>query len=257
MSTTIATEQDRRVLRITLNVPETRNALSTRMMGELSEAIRGAPGRGTRAVLLTGAGPAFCSGMDLRERSGGKAASGRPLMELVHAIGQVPVPVVAGVRGAARAGGLVLAAACDITVADARATFAMPEPLLGLVPEMTLAVLASRAPSAPLRRHVLTGTVFDAAAALQMGLISQVSPAGTFDQDIAGILDDLNRCSPDAVAATKRRLATALPPLENLLAAADASDAGFTAPHAREGVEAIREGRTPPWLTPPDQGQAP
>jgi methylglutaconyl-CoA hydratase len=215
------------VLRITMNVPEKRNALSTRMAAELTAAVRGASGKGVYAILLTGAGPAFCSGLDLRERTGGRTASGRPLMELVHAIGEAPVPVVARVHGAARAGGLVLAAACDIAVADPAATFAIPETRLGLVPEMTLAVLSSRVPPGPLRRYALTGEVFDAATASGLGLISQVSAAGRLDHEIGGVLDALSHCARDAVAATKRRLPGST--LDDLLTAADASDAAFAA----------------------------
>ena len=248
MTGEIETVRDGGVLRVTMNAPERRNALSARMTAGLTEAIARAPDGGARAVLLTGAGPAFCAGMDLRERTGGRTASGRPLMELVHTIGEVPVPVVAAVRGAARAGGLVLAAACDIAVADAGATFAMPETRLGLVPEMTLAVLEARVPHTPLRRYALTGAVFDAVTALGMGLVSQVSAPGRFDDDVAALLGELCRCSPDALAATKRRLAAPLPPLEALLAAADASDAGFATPHAREGLDAVRQDRPPPWV---------
>jgi len=247
MSTPITTAQSGDILHITMNVPEKRNALSKPMLEELSESIRRARDTRVRAILLTGAGPAFCSGMDLGERTCGRTASGRPLMELVHAISTAPVPVVAKVQGAARAGGLILAAACDITVAGADATFAMPETRLGLIPEMTLAVLTSRVRPVLLRRYALTGSVFDAATAWQMGMISQVSEPGRLDDDIAEILGELNHCSPHALAATKRRLAADMPPLETLLAAADASDAGFTSPHAREGVEAIRQARPASW----------
>lgn len=238
------------VLRVTLNEPDRRNPLSGPMVAALTEAVRGAPAAGVRSVLLTGAGPAFCAGMDLRERSGGGSASGRPFMELVDAIRCGPVPVVARVNGAARAGGLVLAAACDIAIADAAATFAMPETRIGLTAEITLAVLSRRAPAMPLRRYALTGEVFDSPTARELGVISQVSAPGHLDTDVESLLADLGRCSPDALAATKRRLTRDLPSLDELLAAADASDAGFTTPHAREGLASAQRKQPPPWAHP-------
>lgn len=248
---TLQVSWDRGVLQVTLNAPKTRNALSSRMLAELADVLAGveAAAPGVRAVVITGADPAFCSGMDLRERTGGQVAAGHPLMHLVHAMRQLPAPTIARVNGAARAGGIVLAVACDIAIAEPSATFSMTETRLGLTPEMTLATITGEVAPRLLRRYALTAEVFDAAQAERMGLLSQVSEPGELDAAVGGVLDALRSCSPVALAATKRRLAdrASFADLDTLLAAADASTATFATDEAQAGIAAARARQPAPW----------
>lgn len=248
---TLVFSWDRQVLRVTLDAPATRNALSSQLLAELTDVVSrvASDDLPARAVVITGAEPAFCAGLDLRERTSGRTASGRPLVDLVHAIRSLPVPVVARVNGAARAGGLVLLAACDIAVAASAATFAMTETRLGLTPEMTLATISAQVSSTLLRRLALTGEVFDAHTAERLHLVSEVAPPGALDETVDRVLDALRQCAPQALAATKTRLAdrSGHPDLDTLHRAADASASGFTTPEAQEGLTALRERRPPTW----------
>ena len=158
-----------------------------------------------RVVVLTGAGTVFCSGADLSER--GTAAPNR-MPEILRTLAECPVPVIARVNGAARAGGLGLIAAADMAVAPEAATFGFSEVRVGVAPAMILVPLLRVVEPRFLARTVLTGEQFTASEAASAGLLSAVVP------DEAA-LDDVGarrgrgrsaRVSPGAVRATKELL---------------------------------------------------
>ena len=128
--------QERGVATLTLDSPANRNALSSRLVAELTEGLSWAGSEpAVRAVVLTHTGSVFCAGADLSEATGGDPASGpRHLVALMRAIVELPKPVLARVDGHARAGGLGLIGACDLAVAGPKATFAFTEVRLGLAP---------------------------------------------------------------------------------------------------------------------------
>src|SRR5205823_4776594 len=142
-------ESDGAVARITLNRPEKRNALNDVLIAGLKGALEHAQNDpAVRAIVIAGAGTDFCSGADLaavQKISETSVADtiedARSLMELFVLIRQVTVPVVAGVRGRALAGGCGLASACDIVLASATARFGYPEVRIGFVPAMVMAIL--------------------------------------------------------------------------------------------------------------------
>src|SRR5579875_1036177 len=136
---------ERGVATITLDSPHNRNALSRQLSTDLARQIDAAIADDrARVIVLTGAGPAFCAGADLKEqRAANEAhtAQAPPLDALLLALRNAPKPVVGRINGPARAGGLGLVAACDIAVAEASTSFAITEVRLGLAPAMVSVVL--------------------------------------------------------------------------------------------------------------------
>ena len=159
---------------VTLDSPTNRNALSSRLLNELAAALEeAADDRAVRMVVLTGAGTVFCSGADLSER--GAAAPNR-MPDILRTLVECPVPVIARVNGAARAGGLGLIAAADMAVAAEAATFGFSEVRVGVAPAMILVPALRVVEPRFLARAVLTGESFTAAEAAAAGLLSAVVP---------------------------------------------------------------------------------
>ncbi|MGH9082745.1 MAG: enoyl-CoA hydratase-related protein [Acidimicrobiales bacterium] len=250
------------VVTLTLDSPKNRNALSARMLLEL----RGALGEvgddaGIRVVVLTGDGPAFCSGVDLDERLHPPGGPGATLDEVLSLMGGLRQPVVARVNGPARAGGVGLVAASDLAVAPAAATFAFTEVRVGVAPAViavpSLAVMGRRAWT----RYALTGDVFGAGEAVEAGLLTAAVPDATaLDTWVSAAVASLLRSSPGAVAAT-RMLADQLGGRRRddaLSAAGPVSERLFASPDAAEGMAAFLEKRSPRWAVPwpPDPGEA-
>lgn len=226
---------------LTLDSPHNRNALSARLVSELREGLDDAVAdSGVRAILLTHTGGTFCAGADLKDPAPGGPLA---LAELLRSIVESPKPVVAQVTGHARAGGLGLLAACDISVAGAGASFAFTEARLGLAPAViSLPVLPRTDPRAA-ARYYLTGEVFDAAEAIRIGLVSAT------DDALDGILDGLRSASPQGLAESKR-LTTAgvLRAFDRDTGAlAEQSARLFASPEAAEGMRSFAERRDPSW----------
>jgi methylglutaconyl-CoA hydratase len=238
----------RGVATLTLDSPANRNALSRAMRAQLRDALVAAlADDAVRVVVLDHTGRVFCSGMDLSEAAGGGAQQQgvREFPELLTAIWSSPKPVVAVVRGPARAGGVGLLAACDVVVAAESATFAFSEVRLGIVPAVISAVVLPRMVSHVAHRLLLTGEVFDAATALNGGLVDVV--AADVDQVLAGQLTGLAAGAPAALAETKRLLRSGTPPLrfDELL---ELSARYFASEEGQEGIAAFREKRPARWV---------
>jgi enoyl-CoA hydratase/carnithine racemase len=240
---------------ITIDEPERRNALSNEALGELGTALKAACADDTvRVVVVTGAGDrAFSAGGDL---SGGfvdapLADHGNrgALAELVRAMRRCPKPIVARVNGHALGGGLGLVAACDIAIAADHARFGTPEIAVGLWPMMITAVLKPLVPRRPLLEMMLTGRRFDAAEAVDLGIINRVVPATELDRAVAETSVALAERSSAVVSFGKAAfyavedmdLDTALDHLHiGLTTVASTED-------AKEGVKAFLEEREPHW----------
>ncbi|WP_269217981.1 enoyl-CoA hydratase/isomerase family protein [Actinomadura viridis] len=167
---------------VTLNRPEVRNALSRRMLRDLIGVLVEAEGcQETGAIVLTGAGPGFCSGDDLSEAASTDAATFDQsiglLQRLTRTLLDLKKPSIAAINGAAMGGGLELTLACDLRVAAQRAVFACPEVAWGLVVTNGASVLLPAIVGhGRARDMVLTGRTFDAAWALAAGLVGEVLP---------------------------------------------------------------------------------
>ena len=206
----------RGVATLTLDSPANRNALSRAMRAQLRTALADAlADDAVRVVVLDHTGRVFCSGMDLAEAAGGGVQDQgvREFPELLEPIWSAPKPVVAVVRGPARAGGVGLLAACDVVVAGTSATFAFSEVRLGIVPAVISAVVLPRMVPHVAHRLMLTGQVFDADTAAAGGLVDLVVPDADVDGEVRAQLVHLTAGAPAALAETKRLLRARTPAL--------------------------------------------
>ncbi len=206
---------DDAVATITLDRPEAMNSLTARMKSELLEALtRASQAYAVRAVLLTGSGRAFCAGQDLSEHAAG-LETGRGLDDtvrthynpIVMTIAEMGKPVIAAVNGVAAGAGAALAFACDLRIAADKAKFVMAFSGVGLAPDSgaswTLQRLVGRARAADL---LLLGDPFDAARALELGIVSKVVPADELAAAGRALAVRLAQGPTIAYAATKRAL---------------------------------------------------
>ena len=244
------------VATLTLDSPHNRNALSPRLMSQLSAGLRAAlDDDAVRVVVLSHAGRVFCSGMDLKEVAVAGGAVDQPVVsfpELLTAIWESPKPVVARVGGAARAGGIGLVAACDVAVAAGSATFAFTEVRLGVVPAViSVTVLPRLAPRAA-HELFLTGEVFDAARAVTAGLVNAAVADSALDAEVQRYVGMLLQGAPGALAAAKALLRRQPAPTmaADFAAMTELSAKHFASAEGREGVAAFAEKRRPSWVPP-------
>jgi methylglutaconyl-CoA hydratase len=238
------------VATLTLDSPANRNALSRAMRSQLKAALTEAlADDAVRVVVLDHTGRVFCSGMDLSEAAGGGVQDQgvREFPDLLELIWSSPKPVMAVVRGPARAGGVGLLAACDVVVAGASATFAFSEVRLGLVPAVISAVVLPRMVPHVAHRLMLTGQVFDAEVAATGGLVDLVVPDADVDGEVRAQLVHLTAGAPAALAETKRLLRADVPPLrfDELL---ELSARFFAGEEGQEGIASFREKRPARWV---------
>ncbi len=233
---------------VTLDSPRNRNALSRALLQQLQAELRSAAADpAVRVLVLTGAGPVFCSGADLREQADGSGRGLGGLPEVLTLLMEGPLPVVARVNGPARAGGVGLLAACDVVVAGTTATFAFSEVRLGVVPAVISAVVLPRMVPHVAHRLMLTGQVFDAETAARGGLVDLVVPDADVDGEVRAQLVHLTAGAPSALAATKRLLRARNPDLrfDDLL---ELSARFFAGEEGQEGIAAFREKRPARWV---------
>jgi enoyl-CoA hydratase len=196
------------VAAVTLERPEKRNALSIELRVELADAFQRLAGDdAVSCVILTGAGSAFCSGMDTTQ-FGGDLDHRRRLVETstgaFRAIGRCPKPVVAAVNGPALAGGFALAMLCDIRVASGSARFGFPELPIGIPP--SYAAIRAALPPAVARELCLTGRLIDADEALRLGVVREVCEDGDVAARALEVATGIARMPRRATLETKRRI---------------------------------------------------
>lgn len=239
----ITTAHDRGVTTLTLDAPDTRNALSARLVADLAQAFTDcARNPSVRAVVLTHTGKTFSAGADLKA-----PPSPYAFVALLRQMVELPKPVVARVTGNARAGGLGLLGACDIVAASERSDFAFTEVRIGVAPAVISLTLLPRLDERAATRYYLTGERFDAAEATRIGLATLVAP--DVDQALAPVLDSLLKGSPQGLAESKRLVAARV--LETFERDAEdlvqRSASLFVSAEAREGITAFLERRDPAW----------
>jgi enoyl-CoA hydratase/carnithine racemase len=204
----LSIERRDQVALVTLQRPEKRNALSIDLRLELADAFsRLSDDNEVGCVVLTGAGTAFCAGMDTSQ-FGGDRDHREALVEssiaAFDAVGRCPRPVVAAVNGPALAGGFALALLCDLRLAADRATFGYPELPRGIPP----AYAATRAalPAAIARELTLTGRILDSFGALRLGVVSAVHPAEALAGKALELAVRIASSPRSAIVETKRRI---------------------------------------------------
>lgn len=242
------------VATVTLDSPANRNALSRSLMAGLEESLDAAiTDDRVRLIVLTGAGPVFCSGADLKERGGvseqGRGGGAGGLVTVLKQIWYSPKPVIARVNGPARAGGLGLIAACDIAVAVDSATFAFSEVRIGVIPAIISVVILPKLGPANGMELFLTGDTFDAGEAVRLGLLHAAVPSDQIDERVARYASSILQGAPGALAGCKRlvREVPAMPIDAAFAFTAALSAEFFTSADAREGMTAFAEKRPPRW----------
>jgi isohexenylglutaconyl-CoA hydratase len=243
------------VLKIAMNRPEARNALSPVMVRELTQAFEEArEDAGIRAVVLMGVGGTFCAGGDLKgmeSRGDGQAiaASNRRFGTLLEMADALPKAVIALIEGAAMGGGVGLVAISDWAIADKAAQIGTPEVTVGLVPAQIAPFVVARIGYTQARRLATYGLRLDAQEALRVGLVHEVADGpGDLLARGAAAVNQVLRCSPQAVAETKKLVrASTREPIGPTLDAAAQTFAAALAGDAREGIRAFVEKRKPAW----------
>jgi enoyl-CoA hydratase len=221
---------------VTLNRPDSLNALDTSLLEELERVFKSLEGC---AVVLTGAGEAFCSGADLKERAElgdeGWRAHHAVLRRAFQAVRESPAPTVAAVEGFAVAGGFELALACDLIVAANDAVFGLPEVTRGIIPG---AGGTQVLPPRLAKDLILTGRRFDATEADRYGLLARLVEHGKALEEATALARQIAANAPMAVRAAKRAIDGRQPELGAYWAAVDTED-------RREGIRAFVERRAP------------
>ena len=241
------------VATVLLDSPRNRNALSRRLLSELAAALDAcAADTSVRVIVLTGAGPAFCAGADLKEQGDGKGPGPVSMPSVLTKISGHRCPVVARVNGAVRAGGIGLMAACDIVVAPSSATFAFSEVRIGVVPAIIAVPVLSRMNATAAHEYFLTGSSFGADEAVRTGLVNRAVPASELDAAVSSYTDALMLGGPQALAAAKQLRRTVLPASEapealfERLGALSATH--FASEEGRAGIAAMLAKKPAPWV---------
>jgi methylglutaconyl-CoA hydratase len=208
----VLTETKSAVLTVTLNRPQTKNAMTAEMMTSLRQIFSNI-GNEIRAVVLKGAGDFFCAGGDLQwmKSSVDKSPDDNEkdalnLAKMIRAIDECPVPVITQVKGGAFGGGVGLVAASDIVMADDDALFSLSEVKLGLIPATIGPIVLRKIGWSAARKYYLTGKRFKSAEAKAIQLIHDVAPASTFFSLTNEYLHELSSSGPQAVREAKKLL---------------------------------------------------
>lgn len=247
----VLTERRGRVLVITLNRPQARNAVDREVAHGLAAAIEVLDSDADLAVgVLTGAGGFFCAGMDLKAFLRGESprVEGRGFAGLVEA--PPAKPLIAAVDGPALAGGFEIVLAADLVVAAPTATFGLPEVRRGLVAAAGgLSRLPARVPRAVALEMVLTGASMTAAQLHPHGLVNRLAPEGEVLAAALELADEIAANGPLAVRASKKVVdeSPGWPPAETFERTRQIVMPVFGSNDAREGAAAFTERRTPVW----------
>lgn len=255
-------------LHIYLNRPEARNAMSLQMVAELKQVLRAAEATaGTpdavRVVVLRGEGGHFSAGADLKDMAGARMRSVQraagepdPIAEVNAAFGRLcvayantPLAVVAVLEGTVMGGGFGLACVADVAIASDTANFRLPETSLGVVPAQIAPFLVERLGYSQAKRLAVTGGRIDAAAALALGLVHEVTTTDGLQAALDKVLRDILACAPGALAATKALMQRArfVPAPELVEHAAHVFAESAQGAEGMEGMTAFIQKRKPHW----------
>jgi isohexenylglutaconyl-CoA hydratase len=246
------------VLHVTLNRPDSRNAMSLAMVGELRAVLDSVQADlSVRAIVLRGAGGHFCAGGDIKDMAGARAAGAEAYRELNRAFGAMleqaqhaPQVLVAVLEGAVLGGGFGLACVSDIAIAAHTAKFGLPETSLGILPAQIAPFVVKRIGLTQARRLALTGARCTGVEAERLGLVHFCeADSAALDARLSEVLGQIRLCAPQANAATKALLlATETTPLSLLLdRAAEQFAAAVTSSEGIEGTMAFMQKRKPSW----------
>ena len=243
------------VLTLTMNRAGARNALSMELMEAMIAALEAAAkDDAVRAVVLAGAGPAFCAGHDLRQMRANPgrdyiAATFARCSTLMKALVRLPKPTIARIHGIATAAGCQLVASCDLAVADEGARFATPGVNIGLFCSTPMVALSRAVGRKAAMAMLLTGEMIDADEAARIGLINRAVPAGELDEAVAALAAGIVAKSPLTLKIGKEAFYRQIElGLDDAYAyASEVMTANMLAADAAEGIDAFLEKRPPVW----------
>jgi methylglutaconyl-CoA hydratase len=252
----ILIEEEDALRKIILNRPERRNAMTPQMQIELIAAMEDGAATGCRALVLTGAGDAFCSGLDLTAFSPADSktpiearAEAERVARMFLALHELEMPSIAAVNGPAIGGGAGLAVVCDFTLATPEAKFGFTETRIGFVPAIVSAFLTLKIGEKRSRDLLLTGRIVDSEEAMQLGLVNEIVPHQELQRRTRTLAESLAHNSPQATRITRRLLVAQWKAWLDaaIVAAIDASVEARETADFREGVAAFLEKRKPVW----------
>ena len=253
---TLHLAHESRIATITLNRPDKRNAISYELIEDLLAALDEVANSSALVLILTGAGKAFCSGMDLENL---KALVGRlpeenlkdseTMARLFRSLYDFPRPTIAAVNGPAIAGGCGLATLCDFTLAVSDAKFGYTEVHIGFVPAIVSTFLLRQVGEKHARDLLLTGRIVGAEEAYRIGLINEIVPAEKLSERARELASQLMENSPASLVCTKRLLSDhARAELDAQIGSAIRENAAIrTTRDFREGISSFLEKRKPRW----------
>jgi methylglutaconyl-CoA hydratase len=253
---TVLYTESARIATITLNRAERRNAISYELLVDLTAALQQAAASPVQVVILTGAGKAFCSGMDLDNL---KQLTGRTheqniqdsvtMASMFKSLYDFSKPTIAAVNGPAIAGGTGLATMCDFTLAVPEAKFGYTEVRIGFVPAIVSSFLIANVGEKRARDLLLTGRIFGAEEALKLGLVNEVVAPEQLMARAHELASQLLENSPASLQATKRLLSSyTREQLDRQVGQAVESNAAIRqTADFKEGITAFLEKRKPTW----------
>jgi methylglutaconyl-CoA hydratase len=254
--TTLLLEDHGPVATLTFNRPDKRNAISAKMICDILTALDEVEKTRARVVILTGAGSAFCAGMDLEMLSaiGQQSAQenqedSRRMARMFRRIWSFPKPLIAAVNGQALAGGCGIATLCDFTLAVPEAKFGYTEVKIGFLPAIVSVFLTRQIGDKRARDLLLTGRLVEATEAKELGLVTEIVPADRLMTRAAEIAEQLIAVSPSSLTRAKRLLTSAAAAsVDADLERAVLENARIRCtPDFKEGLASFLEKRKPIW----------
>lgn len=254
---TLIQKQERHILKIGLNRPDLRNALSTEMIHELRKVIKeNHMRRDLRAIMIYGEGAAFCAGADLQNMKAmvnlnfeENIADAMNLHELFAAIADSEVPVVCQVHGACFGGALGLMAASDIVIAESQTKMCFSEVKLGLAPALISEFVLRKTTVGKVAPWMLSGLVFSAEQAEKMGLVHFVTKTEDLNQQTELVLQSFREAGPESVRETKKlisKVSSYIPANIKQTTAQVIAERRVSA-EGQEGLLSFLEKRQPTW----------
>ncbi|APO78603.1 enoyl-CoA hydratase protein (plasmid) [Rhizobium etli 8C-3] len=258
MPETLRIDIDARGLaRLTLARPEKHNAISPRMMDELTAASKAlGADRSVRVIVLAAEGASFCAGGDLgwmrAQFEAGRAermSEARRLATMFRALNEIPKAVIARVQGNAYGGGVGLVSVCDLVIATESARFGLTEARLGIIPATISPFVVARIGEGAARPLIMSGKLISASEAKAAGLAAHVVPTKDLDAAVEAEVGHFLRASPDAAARAKTLARSLGMPITDAVIESVIEQLADTweTEEAREGIAAFFEGREPSW----------
>jgi methylglutaconyl-CoA hydratase len=247
---------------LTLNRPDKRNAISAAMISELQSALDAIEKSHARVAILTGAGKAFCAGMDLemlaaiaQQSPAENQEDSRRMAKMFRRIWSFPRPLIAAVNGAALAGGCGIATLCDFTLAVPEAKFGYTEVKIGFLPALVSVFLLRQVGEKRMRDLLLTGRIIEAAEAKEMGLVNEIVSTEKLFYRAKELADVLISASPGSLARAKRLMTSAAAAsIDADLERAVLENARIRCtPDFKEGLASFLEKRKPVWQGDPEK----